>query len=876
MHAKITKNLLAVSWISIVIYFFYKNHAYYAGSLPEASGWLLYVLLIPLFYACYCLYIWFEKGKSEIKITLTFKKILAAIFLLTLITGNCALIIRDPSFYTGDDLVYEYDASTGIADLKQLSDPSEFTANTQLIAGNNSTLKDIHEAFSDWMPEELKPLFILPKTFNTEYGLITKIAAMMLIMGLITLTAISFGFSALKKLQNKKNPPLSSDNILVSLGLGLFAIALFSFLLGTINLLNIYGTWGLFIILLAISHKSLIKILKSLFSFKYEYKTKMLNINLLMILAIGLFLSMNFIDNISPAPRGWDGLNQYVNIAKRIFEEGGLIRMGGNYYWELFMSLGFTMFNWTTATLFLASFFPATICLFALYFVIKKFASAKSALFGTATLYLTPLFLFHGVEDNKIDLGNFAISIIAFLSLYLGIKSESKREKMSYITVAGLMAGFAFGIKLTSLMLILTGITMLLFAAYKWKGALSGLFFGTGLLVLSGNINMGTDIDPTNPAFKIAGTGLLIFSIGIIALEIFKSKSINGLKYTTTFALLAVLAFSPWLIKNFSESHSISSRGLLFGDHPQPEMNYQLMEEEYGLDRTLCTEATGTTEELDRYLGYSPFFQKYLTLPWHTTMNDQGTQGMYIDIKWAFLALIPAFLLFIPFKKPSRKWQILLVFGVPYWIFWTITSNGIIWYGLPGFIALTIAIAGLMDNYELNKDKFSKYLTNTVIILFIIGALVFRLSMAGKSPLLLYATDTITADQAELAIFPYAHLVEEIFREDQDGQYDFIWKIGTTLNYYIPDNFSRTYNDQYIDDLNCLYVERDPDLLTERLKALGYGYIIFDYYTFSLQSGSQDTLLNKYEAAIDYVLNHTELIVPDRYRGHLVAKIPNT
>ncbi|EKD47692.1 MAG: hypothetical protein ACD_65C00330G0001, partial [uncultured bacterium] len=584
---------------------------------------------------------------------------------------------------------------------------------------------------------------------------------------------------------------------------------------------------------------------------------------------------VNFIDNISPGPRGWDGLNQYVNIAKRISEAGGLITMGGNYYWELIMSLGFTMFNWTTITLNLASFFPAALCLIGLYFILRKFISKRSALISTAAVYMTPMFSFHGVEENKIDLGNFAIGIIAFLSIYLGITAESKREKFAYIAIAGLLAGFCLGIKLTSLILILAGVATVLYDTYKWKGALAGLLFSVSIIFLTSSISMGTELVIPQSLNLIIGGVLLTASIGLTAMFVLKTENRKGLKTALIFVAFAGLAFSPWAIKNFSGTLSLDTNSLLFGKNPQPYIDEAMLAENYGYDGGLC-QGTGTYEELDRYLGYSPFVIKYLTLPWHLTMNDEGTQGLYIDIGWVFLAFIPAFLLFIPFKKIDEKWKLIMWFGICYWVLWLITCNGIIWYGLPGFTVLALWTGGLMDRYTEANGRMGKIILNILVVALLITSLVFRLGMAGKGTLLLYTSGVMTAEEAQLAIFPSSGLVTEIFENDQDGKYDLIWKIGTPLNYFIPDNFWRTYNDQYIDRLNCLYMERDPELLTERLKALGFGYIIFDYYTYTLSPDPNSTLMEKYNATFDYIMNYTELVVPDYYRGHFVVKIPGT
>lgn len=873
MFTKAIKNTVVILWIVIVVYFYFINHNYYLNGWNELGSWLFYILLIPLIYICYALYKWFNTEKDELKFRITFPRILATILLLILITGNTAFIIRGPSFHHGDSIFYTYDESTGEIAIGEVSDLSTLTGNEQLIVASESAHEQTKVLF-EWLPENFHANFEFPKFFDIQIGLLSKSIAILLILGLLTLTAISSGFTILKKALGK-TAQLTKDHALISLGLGLFTIALLSFFLGALSILNFYTAWGMFIALLLISWKTVWDILKKVFTFNYEFETKILNFNLVIILVIALALVTGFIDNLTPIPRGWDGLNQYLNIAKRLSEFNELITMGGNYYWELIMSLGFIMFNWTTAAMNIASFFPATLCLIALYLILRKFTSQKAALISTAAIYLTPIITFHGAEDNKVDIANFAMSIIAFLSIYRGVTAETKREKLSYIAIGGILCGFCLGIKLTSLMLIFSTITLLLHRAFRWKGALAGILFSLSLLAITQSIGFGSEISFSTTTYKITALTLFSLSAILVITSWLKNKCTRGLKRLVVLGLFISLAFSPWVVKNYLETNSLSSTALLFGDPPQPTIDYELLEDEYGLDRSLCA-STGTFEELDRYLGYSPFLIKYVTLPWHTTMDDQGTQGIYVDIGWMFLAFLPVLILFIPFRRIDKKWSVMIWFGVSYWIFWLVTSNGIIWYGFPGFLALTAWTGRLIDNYEKQNKEFGKYLINIVVIIFLLTSLTFKLSTTGKGTLLLYVSNTMTAEQAQLAIFPSSETVYELFESDQDGQYDLIWKVGTPLNYFIPDNFWRTYNDQYLDDFNCLYAERDPELLTERLKALGFGYIIFDYYTYSLSPDPESTLAEKYNYSLDYLLNYTEMIVPDYYRGHLVAKIAGT
>lgn len=443
----------------------------------------------------------------------------------------------------------------------------------------------------------------------------------------------------------------------------------------------------------------------------------------------------------------------------------------------------------------------------------------------------------------------------------------SKTEKIPYIAIGGLLLGITLGIKLTSLIFILAILSLILFKYYRWIGLTTGLLAGIGLFFLASEVHFGADFDLQKTTELKIGAGLIAASIITFLITIIKTKKLSGLKIATIFCIFVGITFSPWLIKNFSESHSLTPYGLFFGDHPQPTIDHQLLETDYNLDSTVC-EGTGSFEELDRYLGYASLPMRYITLPWHMTMNNQEVKGIYVDIGFLFLALIPALILFIG-RKQKKEWTYIIITGVSFLIFWLVAGFGIIWYALPGFVLLGTITAGLIDNYE-KKNKQGKYLINIVILILLISSIVFRFGSAGKVNQLLYISDTITEEQSITATFPTGLEVYNYFEENKEG---LIWKIGTSLNYFIKDNFWRTYNDQYLDDLNCLYNERNPELLTERLKALGFSYIIFDYYTYELGTDPESNLEKKYTSALDYVLNHTDIVISDPYRGYLISKI---
>jgi len=57
------------------------------------------------------------------------------------------------------------------------------------------------------------------------------------------------------------------------------------------------------------------------------------------------FISLSFLQNNRPFPYGFDALAIYMNLPKLISEQNGLIAGFSPYYWSLFVSLGFILFD---------------------------------------------------------------------------------------------------------------------------------------------------------------------------------------------------------------------------------------------------------------------------------------------------------------------------------------------------------------------------------------------------------------------------------------------------------------------------------------------------------------------------------------------------
>ncbi len=867
MISQIIKNVIAISWIGAVIFFYLKHNDYVTNSLTSIwDYWTVYLIIMISSGGMYLLYKWFTTQKKTFKLVITFPKIVIGILLMILISGNAVFIANSPSYYEGSNLFYVPNEDIGGGYIHEIDDLSTLTGNETLVVGDGTAFQGTAWGLDMIVPQQFHNRFQTPTFWQIQTGLMQKSIGLLLILSLITLTATSVGFTLISLFF--KDYKKDEDNTFIAFGTGLLAIITTCFMLAALSFLNVWTAWGAFVLLIGIFHKNFIEIIKKILKLRIELESKYLSLTNLVLFILGIVITANFIDNISATPRGWDGMNQYVNIANQISETGGLIQTGSTYYWEILTSLGLTMFDWMTATLQLHSFFPALVCLIGLYIVIKKFTKKQTALIVASVLYLSPMFEFHGVEENKVDLGNLAISIIAFLSIYKGAKAETKKEKLGYFALGGLMAGFTLGIKLTSLLLIFALLVFILHHKFGKTGLVSGLILGTGAFALANSINIGTATEIASSVQTATGVTLILISIAILGVKIFKEKGHKALIYPLVFIIFAVAAFSPWAIKNVIETGELNSRSILSGLNAQPKINHEYLETQYDINPSACI-TTGTHEELDRYIGYDSVLKNYLTMPWDLTIHDSGVSGTYVDFGWIPLALIPALILFIGFKKPDEKWCLAIGFGLAYWLFWGMTSNGIIWYGLPGLIPVLIILGGLLDNYD-NKTKL-KYIGVITLSIFLLTSLTFRLQMFGKSSLLLYASNTITEEQAEAAIFPFGNDVREALEQDTG----LIWKIGTALSYFIEDNFERTFNDQYMDDFTCIYQDQNPELMTKMLQDLGFQYIIFDQYTYTLSPDPEGTLWNKYMITQDYIYNYTDPVIIDYFNGRHLFKLRN-
>ena len=274
-----------------------------------------------------------------------------------------------------------------------------------------------------------------------------------------------------------------------------------------------------------------------------------------------------------------------MNIAQQIGNSGELVHGYQPYSWSLFMSLGFVLFDRVETCLFLAS-VSGILCLFTTYHLARKYFKLNYTLSLLTVLALgtLPTFANQFFVEHKTDLGLIFFQLISIGCLIEWIikpeTSEADDEKKSnyhktlLLILIGLFVGFGLSIKLLNLIFIFALVILL----WKNEGNLIGVF-GLCLimfsLVLILNINSISGLGKYHLGNEIAkwvylSLGLILFSFSF--LKNIKS-GFHFLKNTTIVGVLSILVFSPWIVKNYSETKSLSPMVLLQGENVGPDKN---------------------------------------------------------------------------------------------------------------------------------------------------------------------------------------------------------------------------------------------------------------------------------------------------------------
>ncbi len=525
----------------------------------------------------------------------------------------------------------------------------------------------------------------------------------------------------------------------------------FMFLIDTLWILGFYNLYSVFLVLawfIAYSYKEIYSLFSWIKNYKIEFDIeegsylKLISTEFLFLVST-LVLSVSLISIVRPFPIWWDDLGAYMNIPHLMAQAGTIMETGWMIPWQTFTWIGY-LFGSPTQAFFLNNvgwFLSFILIIVIIYDLLKVniknsdinnklwFNKAKTflnipLLVGTIFIVM-PMVIFEQAKDMKLDPGLFFVSIIVlyllfktfrksysknnfFLWLFNKFKkeknSEDKINNLNYfldnndflsdkkvtfklIFVIWLLAWFAFAIKLTSLLLLLSVIALLFYTEvwFAWflgfLGIFIALFTKVGLWSYMNISYDKTDISLINTVSIIA------FLSGIFFITIWFVRHKENIKKLLAlvwiFVLWAFIALSPWIAKNVVQSYpNISVWTLLWWKTESFNFDKTLILSDKEINKIeenkrarLDNDWTVQNEDWGRYFGYEKWINNFVKLPWNLTMQ-KNQWGEFTNIWFLFLALLPVIFLFLPFRNKFYYLAIvwILFFELAIFQFWFLNN----------------------------------------------------------------------------------------------------------------------------------------------------------------------------------------------------------
>ncbi len=577
----------------------------------------------------------------------------------------------------------------------------------------------------------------------------------------------------------------------LAIGLGLSLASLLLFLLGWLHLLN---WWALLLIgLLAVlaGFPDLRRLWSAVRRWRWVIRWKWTDPEWIAAVLLLASLAMNLVDIMRPTPVGWDDMEKYQNRARLMAARGELVPGGFMFPVELLISSGYLFFD---------SAMPSQafcwgcglLCILGIYHFGKRHWSSRTGWLAAVTFYSMPMVNFLSSQDLKVDVTACLVSVLSIVSLWEWLRD---RDQTAWLLLAGLLAGVAWTMKPT--------------AGFLWVGL--------ALAALS----------------SLAGWPLP------------RSRKILALAGS---ALIALLPIAPWFAYNMSTRHwqwPTTLQETAWSEHSARILATDTEWRRLGLEPKLVA-GTIWQEEVERYTGHLTGLWKYARLPWDMTMNT-FINSRYVIIGFQYLAFVPLFLALLRWIPPDRWTLAALIFAGGYGLAWVVLGRGIPWYALPGFAILAVIVARFLE--QPGVPPWFRRLAVTLWILSLLAQLTLQGSRFGHASIIRYGGGLISKSTFEDEIFPGYREIADVIHSSipKPEQPNRVWRIGSSIPYFIRDNDRRLVEDNYLDLFANIDREQDDRLTRERFRTLGIRFFILDLNLWTATPDPNGTLERKAE-----------------------------
>lgn len=299
---------------------------------------------------------------------------------------------------------------------------------------------------------------------------------------------------------------------------------------------------------------------------------------------IVLALGINMISILSPYPYGFDARNYYINLSQLIADNHGLVEGFQPYNWQILMSSGFVLVKSHEVSI-LLSFTSFILAMVALSEFARKIFKVQInyRLLLICAIVVTPAIYNQLSIDVKIDFALLFYQIVIVYQFFKYVRDEKANTKS--LILLGLLSGFALGIKFTHLYLIAT----LVITFWTLRSGMIGLFTSS---VIGIAVFLLAKIDDVG-GLRSAHLGVdfqqwVLLGLGIILLIYFfiskRQLLLRMISFTLLFAALTAIPVFPWVVKNYTETKSLSPNTLLLGKAPGYKTSFKELERIYELN----------------------------------------------------------------------------------------------------------------------------------------------------------------------------------------------------------------------------------------------------------------------------------------------------
>ncbi|PHI20319.1 hypothetical protein CEQ90_09030 [Lewinellaceae bacterium SD302] len=256
----------------------------------------------------------------------------------------------------------------------------------------------------------------------------------------------------------------------------------------------------------------------------------------------------------------------------------------------------------------------------------------------------------------------------------------------------------------------------------------------------------------------------------------------------------------------------------------------------------------------------------------------------YLTVLGTVLTMIGGFVAVFFLLRPrlsgvSTQFKAFLGFVAVYGFLWWLMGNGVLWYGMPLFVAFPIVLLYWFDQPArlLGEESagFTRYFGGGVIGLsLVLGTLYFFTSPfpgGNDLPGLLrwpyvdyFSSPTATRAKVVDAFNPVVREAMRVINAEPETR---VYRVNTHYGFFIENNDTRVYSDPVLElfDRTSWRMD-DPSQFFTSLKEQGFGYVLLDLRTGTNDRTPDGNLMRKYGnfgGALMSAPEKVELVVTD-------------